>query len=147
MGGMGGGMGGMGGGMMRIAPERRQKLEVTIVCLEHGRPDPNPRMAYRMMPLERFTNDGRVAAVCEALGRGQLTQKTAQAAAWHLTDGLTWEELANKNSVESRYTGNVRWFSPMDLRLAMAAVAHSEKIAAGSTGETAYAPEALPSSD
>jgi hypothetical protein len=52
------------------------------------------------------------------LGHGKVPQNTAQAAAWHFTDGLSWEELANKNRVESKYTGNVRFFHPAELQQA-----------------------------
>jgi hypothetical protein len=124
----GGGMGG-GGGFMRVPPERMKKLAVTTVCLEHGKPDPNPKMAYKMVPLEQFTDNPEVAVLCEALGYGQVTQNTAQAAAWHLMDGLSWQELAAKNRVESKYTGNIRWFSPIELRTAMAVVREATRIA------------------
>ena len=44
-------MGGMmgGGGFMSVAPEQVSKLKVTTVCLEHGKPDPNPKMAYKIV--------------------------------------------------------------------------------------------------
>ncbi len=127
MGGMGGGMGGMGGmgggmGMMRVAPNKAQKLAVTTVCLEHGKPDPNPRMAYKIVPLDFVTKDARVSSLCSMLGRGQVAQNTAQAAAWHLTDNLSWRQLAFKNRVESQYTGNIRFFSPVELRQAFTVV-------------------------
>lgn len=120
MGGMGGmGMGGMGmGGMMRVAPNKPTKLTVPCVCLEHGKPDPNPRMKYQIVPLEYVNSDPRVAELCSLLGQGRIPQNTAQAAAWHFTDGLTWEELSQKNRVESRYTGNVRFFTPGELQAA-----------------------------
>jgi hypothetical protein len=114
MGGMGMGM----GGMMRIAPDKPTKLTVPCVCLEHGKPDPNPRMTYRIVPLEMVSSDPRVAELCTQLGNGKLPQNTAQAAAWHITDGLSWEELAAKNRVESKYTGNVRYFAPAELQAA-----------------------------
>ena len=129
---MGGGMGGGGmggGGFMRVPPERMRKLTVTTVCLEHGKQDPNPKIPYKMVPLEEFTDNPRVKVLCEALGYGQVTQNTAQAAAWHMMDGLTWQELAAKNRVESKYTGNVRWFSPIELQTAMAVVNTASKIA------------------
>ena len=137
MGGMGGGGGGMmggggmggGGGFMRVPPARMKKLAVTTVCLEHGKPDPNPKMAYKMVPLEQFTDNPQVHVLCEALGYGQVTQNTAQAAAWHMMDGLSWQELAAKNRVESKYTGNIRWFSPIELRTAMAVVREATRIA------------------
>ncbi len=137
MGGMGGGMGGGGmggmggggGGFMRVPPERMKKLAVTMVCLEHGKPDPNPKMAYKMVPLEQFSDDPQIRVLCEALGYGQVTQNTAQAAAWHIMDDMSWQELAAKNRVESKYTGNIRWFSPIELQTAMAVVREAARIA------------------
>ncbi len=130
-GGGGGGLGGGGGGggFMRIPPTRMKKLSVTTVCLEHGKPDPNPKMAYKIVPLEQFTDNPRIRVICEALGMGQVTQNTAQAAAWHIMDKMSWQELAAKNRIESKYYGNIRWFSPMEMRTAMAAVTEAARIA------------------
>ncbi|WP_237607205.1 hypothetical protein [Roseimaritima sediminicola] len=144
MGGMGGGMGmgGMGGGMgmgmgaMRIAPEKVRKLAVTTVCLEHGKPDPTPKMAYKIVPLDVVTKDERVASLCSMLGRRQIAQNTAQAATWHLTDGLKWRELAAKNRVESRYSGNVPFFTPVELRQAMTVVNYVTSQAADPSGQS-----------
>ncbi|MEZ6137714.1 MAG: hypothetical protein R3C53_22735 [Pirellulaceae bacterium] len=121
MGGMGGGMGGMGGmggGMFRVAPDRPAKMKVPCVCLEHGKQDPNPRMKYKLVPIEQINDDPRVAKLCEFLGEGSLAQNTAQAAAWHMANGLSWQELAQKNRIESRFTGNVKWFNPVELQTA-----------------------------
>ena len=124
----GGGMGGMGG-MMRVAPERMRKMQVTTVCLEHGKPDPNPKMAYKIVPLEQFTKDANVRVLCEALGNGLVTQNTAQAAAWHMMDKMSWSELAAKNRVESKYLGTIRWFSPFELKTAVAVVSECKRLA------------------
>jgi hypothetical protein len=132
MGGMGGGggMGGMGGGgFMRVAPEKMRKIAVTTVCLEHGKRDPNPKMAYKIVPIEQFTKKADVRVLCEALGYGQVTQNTAQAAAWNMMDGLTWDQLASKNRIESKYLGNIRWFSQFELRTAMAVVNEAGRLA------------------
>ncbi len=135
MGGMGGGMGGMGGGgmgggMFTVNPGRVQKIALNTVCLEHGKPDPNPRMKYAIVPLEQVTKDPTVSLLCQALGNGQVAQNTAQAAAWNLMDGLAWEELAKKNRVESRYTGDIPYFTQLELRAAMAIVAEARRLAA-----------------
>ena len=135
-GGMGGGGMGGGGGFMRVPAERMKKLTVTTVCLEHGKPDPNPKMAYKIVPLEEFTKDPQVRVLCEALGNKLVTQNTAQAAAWHLMDKMTWEELAQKNRVESKYTGNVRWFNPFELRTAATVVSETKRIAEKRNAET-----------
>ncbi len=118
MGGMGG-MGGMGmGGFFDVAPERAGKIKVATVCLEHGKLDPNPRVAYELRPITDFTNDLAVAEVCSMLGAGKLDQSTAQAAAWHLTDGLTWQELASKIKVK-HLNGTVEmYFNAQQLQVA-----------------------------
>lgn len=101
MGGMGGGgMGGMGGGMFNVKAERVGKFKVATVCLEHGKPDPNPRIPYTLKPIKEFTNDAKVIEVCKMLGYGSVDQLSAQAAAWNLTDGLAWNELAHKVKVK-----------------------------------------------
>ena len=120
MGGMGGGMGGggMGGGFMRVPPSKKSKVSFQTVCLEHGKPDPNAKMAYKIIPLEQFSADPEIREVVKALGNRKIDQATAQAAAWHLTDDLDWNKLRSMNRVESKYTGNVRYFSDAQLKVA-----------------------------
>lgn len=127
-----GGMGGMGGGMgmMRVPAERQMKLKVTTVCLEHGKADPNPRVAYKMIPAEEFTQDARVLEVCRLLGYNRMTQNVAQAAAWHLTDGIAWTELRNKVKSENPFTRQVTlWFHPQELVQASFVVASTNHLA------------------
>jgi len=101
MGGGGMGGGGMGGGgMFNVAPEKAGKLKVINVCLEHGKKDPNPRVPYEIIPIESFNKDPKVIELVKMLARGELDQHAAQGAAWHLANGLTWEELANKVGVK-----------------------------------------------
>jgi len=114
-------MGGMGG-MMRVEADKAAKIKVPTVCLEHGKKDPNPRMKYKLVRLEEVNPDPRVRELCKLLGTGKLHQNTAQAAAWHIANGLTWEQLASKNRVESRYSGTERWFSPLELQNAIGLV-------------------------
>ena len=117
----GGGMGGMGGGggFFSVPAAKTGKIKVPCVCLEHGKPDPTPRMTYRIIPLEKFNSNPQVAEICRMLGRGEVGQNVAQAATWHLTDGLSWQQLANKNRVELRSVGYVeKFFQPRELMLA-----------------------------
>ena len=119
----GGGMGGMGGGgMFNVGPDKVGKLKLKTVCLEHGKADPNPRIPYEMKPIEEFTKKAELIEICKMLGRGELNQTTAQAAAWNLSDGLTWVELSNKVKVK-HLNGQVEmFFSPQHIRGAMKAV-------------------------
>ena len=123
----GGGQGGGGGGFLRVAPERQRKVAVQTVCLEHGKPDPQPKMEYKIVPLDTVTKNASVHLLCKGLGNKQLSQNVAQAVAWHLMDDMSWEELAAKNKVESKYTGNVSWFSQAELKQARFAVEQLRK--------------------
>lgn len=105
--------------MFRVEPDRPGKFRVPCVCLEYGKREPMPVMKYKVVPLESFNADPRVATVCRLLGEGRVGQSTAQAAAWHLANGLSWDQLAAKNRSESKFTGNVPWFHPAELNAAM----------------------------
>ncbi|TVP95398.1 MAG: hypothetical protein EA381_18895 [Planctomycetaceae bacterium] len=126
-----GGMGGMGGGMMmRIPPEKRFKVKVATVCLEHGKKDPTPRVAYKMIPVDQFTEDSRVHEVCRMLGYHKISQNVAQAAAWHLMDGLAWDFLANKPKSQDPVTKRMTmWFHPQELHYASLVVATASQTA------------------
>ena len=111
------------GGMMRIPAERVRKLKATTVCLEHGKPEPNARLKYQIIPIEQFTKDKRVAELCEQLGRGEIEQNTAQAIAWHLANKKTWVQLAKINRLQSRYLGNIPFFTSTEIQNAQSIVA------------------------
>lgn len=96
---MGGGMGGMGmmgGGMFSIPPEQVGKFKVPTVCLEHGKDEPRASIPYEIKPVEAFTTKPGVRELCQMIGNGQISQRAAQAAAWHLNNDMSWQELAGK---------------------------------------------------
>ena len=115
----GGGQLGGGRGMFRVEADRPGKLQVAMVCLEHGKPDPNPRMKYTLVPLEQLNSDPKVSELCKLLADGKVAQNIAQAAAWNIANGMTWEALAKKNRRESQYTGNEKYFTQEELRAAV----------------------------
>jgi hypothetical protein len=98
-----------------VAPENVAQLRLTSVCLEHGKPDPRPKMAYELRPIESVTDKAELHEVCRMLGRQQLSQQAAQAAAWHLVNGMSWEELAGlkRKIVMGRIVE--RYFTAQDL--------------------------------
>ena len=100
---------------MRIAPGKVHKLKAKTVCLEHGKPDPKPRVAYRMIPLETFTTDPIITQVCQQLGNGQIPSNAAQAIVWHHGNSVPWTLLADLDRVQSVYRGNIKFFSREDL--------------------------------
>ena len=117
----GGGFGGMGGGFFNLAPEKVGKITVTTVCLEHGKDDPSPRVKYVIQPIDTLTKDPRVVELCAMVGRGEVPQHAAQAAAWYLANGLSWQELATKDLFRSHFAHvrPVKYFTPQDLQLAL----------------------------
>jgi hypothetical protein len=121
MGGMGGGgMGGMGGGMgmMNIKPEQVAKLKVACVCLEHGKDIPHAKIPYDIVPVDQFSDDAAVKHVLTLLGNGEIDQRGAQAAAWHLANGMSWQELASKRIEHLNGTAEM-YFHPQEIQRGM----------------------------
>jgi hypothetical protein len=117
-GGFGGGIGGIGGGgggFFDVGPERARKLKVVTVCLEHGKQEPSPRVAYELVPIENVAGDAKVIELVKLLGRGEIDQRAAQAAAWHLANGLSWQELADKIGVKHLNGTTESYFSSTEL--------------------------------
>jgi hypothetical protein len=91
--GMGRGLG-PGLGPFNVAPEKVAQLKLQSVCLDPGKPNPRPQMAYQIKPIDGATDKPEVHMVCRMLGYGRLSQRAAQAAAWHLNNGMSWKQLA-----------------------------------------------------
>ena len=104
MGGGGMGMGGGGGGFFSIPPEKVVQVPLTTVCMNHGKPDPKPKMTYKLVPIESYTQDPVLQQLVTMVGTGKLDRSAAQAAVWHVTDNMSWEELAAK---KIRHVGGV----------------------------------------
>jgi hypothetical protein len=97
-GGFGGGGGQQGGGgFFNVAPEKAAKVKVGCVCLEHGKKEPNASVKYKLVPIESVTSSREVIELCTMMGTGEITdQASAQVAAWHLANGMSFEQLAAK---------------------------------------------------
>jgi len=111
--------GGGGGGFFNVGPEKVGKIKVQTVCLEHGKPDPNLRMRYELRPIESMTSKSEVVQLCKMLGRGEVPQNAAQAAAWNLANGLSWGELASKDRVKHLDGSSEKFFSPAEMEVAL----------------------------
>jgi len=109
MGGMGGGMGGMGGGMggggmggmggggagfFSIPAERTVSVPMNSVCLEHGKTNPNSRMTYRLVRPSDVSDKPELPELLKLIGSNKIERGAAQAAAWHIASGMTWEQIA-----------------------------------------------------
>ena len=128
---------GLGMGFMRIPPRKQLKLVASTVCLDHGIAEPNPRVAYRMIRLSEFTDNELLAKLCSEIGSSELSQKAAQAIAWHLANGMNWDELTKVNSIESKYLGNVSYFKARDIKMAKQWMATASELEASGSSSSA----------
>ena len=127
-GGLGGGGGGLGGGAFDVAPEKTAKIKVATVCLEHGKKEPSAHVPYEIEPIDAYTNDANVQSLCKLLGTGDISQRTAQAAAWHFANGMTWEELADKK-IHHLIGGDEQYFSTDEILTAIKVADRAMKLA------------------
>jgi hypothetical protein len=136
LGAAGGYGGGFGGGAFDVPPEKTAKIKLETVCLEHGKKEPNPRVPYEIRPIETFTSDANVQELCKLLGTGQVSQRAAQAAAWHLANHMTWEQLMDKK-IHHLIGGDEIYFTREEIFAAMQitdrAMKATEARAAGSS--------------
>jgi hypothetical protein len=91
------------------------KVSVTTVCLEHGKHDPVPQMEYTIAPLSSVNSDPAIEQLCRLMGADLVNSQVAQAAAWHIANGLSWEELLVKNRIERMDGSFERFFAPAEL--------------------------------
>jgi hypothetical protein len=122
--GMGGGMGGMGGmmgggmGAFNVPPEKVGKFKVPTVCLDHGKAEPRAAIPYEIKPIESYSSKPGVRELCQMLGNGKMNQRAAQAAAWHLNNNMSWQELAAKR-VKHLNAPSQPYFSQAEIQAGM----------------------------
>ena len=91
------GGGGGGGGFFSVPTDRIIRFKYLAVCLEHGKTEPTPRSVYRMTKVDEFSTDPVLEETLKMVANGQLDPQAGQAAAWHLTDKMSWDQLAAKS--------------------------------------------------
>ena len=117
-------------GSFVVYPGQTRRFRFATVCLEHGKPEPSPRMTYRMQALDAFSTDPRLDVVMAALGSGTVSQKVAQAAAWHIANDLSWQRLAAETIHHVGGRPDEPFFQPGELATAMRLVKYAEDHAA-----------------
>jgi hypothetical protein len=116
-----------GDGSFVVPPGGTRTFRFATVCLEHGKPEPSPRIAYRLEPLESFSDDPRLAFVMASQANGQVSQKAAQAAAWHIASGLSWQRLEAEMIDHAGGDLDEPFFAPNDLAVARKLVEVAEE--------------------
>jgi hypothetical protein len=138
-GGGGGGLGGGGGGgVFNIPPERVTKIDVPLLCLDHGKADPSSSKPYELRPVDPSKDRAEVVELLKAFGDGQLQHNAAQAAVWHLNNDLSWQELAAKLTGTRRNISRSPYFSRFELQAAYAYAGEARRRGAEAEAEPQY---------
>lgn len=125
-GGQQGGGGFFGGGAASIPPEQVGSIPFHSVCLQHGKPEPSVKSDYVLVPVEKFSSDPVLHQLLTAVGTGKVDAQAAQAAAWHLTDKMSWDQLANKAVQHTGGAAPTPYFTQAQLAGAQALLAQAK---------------------
>lgn len=82
-----------GNGFFSIPPGKTVQLQLRSVCLSYGRPDPTPAMKYKLVRVEDQVSDPVLQELLAGINE-RSDRDAVQAAAWHLANGLSWEQIA-----------------------------------------------------
>jgi len=134
-GGLGGGGGGGGGGFFSVPPDETTKLNVAVVCLDHGLRTPNGSAAYKIVRPEDHIDRPAVIELMKAFGRGGLDQSAVQAAAWNLNNDMSWNELAAQLAGTRRTPNRPPLFSKAAIQAGMAYSNEASRLAALNASE------------
>ena len=77
-----------------LAAGQQMQIQVPCFCLEFGKPDPNRRIPYQMVELQDLNNRPAIQELLDRFSKGDLDQRIAQLAAWHIANGVSWQTLA-----------------------------------------------------
>ncbi len=128
LGGGGGGLGG-GGGQFSIPPEETAKINVAVVCLDHGLRDPSSSRPYKIVRADEHLDKPEVIELLKAFGRGGLDHQSVQAAAWHLNNDMGWDQLAAKLQGTRRSPSRPPYFSRQQIQAGIAYASEASRLA------------------
>jgi len=87
---------GVGNGVFSVPPLKTVQVPLSTVCLAHGKPEPRARLKYQLVKIEDYSNNPVLQETLNLFVSGATDTETAQAAVWHLTDKMSWDDLNNK---------------------------------------------------
>lgn len=85
-----------GNNFFSVPSQKTVQVPLRTLCLAHGRPEPRAKMTYRLVKLEDYTGDRVLQETLKLFASGQTDTQSAQAAVWHLTDKMSWDDLRAK---------------------------------------------------
>ena len=112
---------GPGPSFFTIPPEKTVQLQMSSVCIDHGKPAPIPRMSYLLRRLDQHTANRALVKLIENADRQKTDRLALQAAAWHLANRMSWDDLTRKTVTVGAGVQR-RLFAPAHLEAARALV-------------------------
>jgi hypothetical protein len=85
-----------------IPPGKTVNVRVPVMCLQYGNPDPRPDIPYELVTLDSILKKPELTTMLEEFAAGKFDQPVAQLAAWHFSNGLSLEALANTGFAPGR---------------------------------------------
>ncbi|MCH8830805.1 MAG: hypothetical protein IID45_14610 [Planctomycetes bacterium] len=79
-----------------IPAERTVELRLKSVCLEHGKRPPRLKMTYHLRRLKAVVKDPVLRELLRSADFQKTGRKTLQAAVWHLSSRMSWQQLVSK---------------------------------------------------
>lgn len=116
-----------GNNFFSIPPERTVQWEFRTVCLEHGKPAPAPAKHYVLRPIELQTSSRVLQQLLADYDPAHDDRLAVQAAAWHLADGLSWDELGEKRTRRLGGLPPQAYFTPRQIQQARRLVETARK--------------------
>ena len=87
-----------GNNFFSIPPEKTVVTKLHTVCLDHGKKTPSPRMKYDLRKIEDHTPNQALRRLLENYDPQKTDRNAMQAAAWHLSNDISWKQLKSKKS-------------------------------------------------
>lgn len=117
---------GNGNGFFSIPPEKTVQLKMRTVCLDYGLPDPTPGMKYELRRVETEISNPALQKLLEGF-TVRVDQDAMQAAAWHLSNNMSWGQISGLagNELIAFTSGTI--FDAKAMKMAQALVQEAEK--------------------
>jgi hypothetical protein len=84
-------------------------------------------MEYRMVKTEDMVKDPALQELLKLVATGRVNQQAGQAAAWHLANKMSWQELASKSIKHVGGLPPSPYFNPAELQFAVQLVGISHE--------------------
>lgn len=89
---------GSGPSFFSVPAEKTVQILLRSVCLDYGKRTPSSRMTYELRRLEDHCSNPALVELFRMPDLKKVDRSVLQAAAWHLSNGLSFPELASKST-------------------------------------------------